>query len=190
VCIDDFAGPELMEKEKLKSEAAEELHRLWAAEKRGEDAAALLRSLKRKFGVTAEQAAQLKQKYYGPRSGGPAYRFEAMKKGLAAASRVLEPVHSVSLRVLPERTELREEGMWDALEVRLLAEDQNGNRLPYASDALTLETEGPIGIIGPACVPLRGGAAGVWIRSLGEKGESLLRIRGFGPDRELRITVE
>ncbi len=190
VCIDDFAGPELMEKEGLKSEAAELLHLLWAAEKRGEDVSTLLRNLKRHYGVTRERADELKGRYYGPLAGGPEYRFEAMKKGLVTARAVKEPVHSVSLRLLAERTVLREEGMWDALEVRIRAEDQNGNLLPYASDALRLELEGPLELIGPDCVPLRGGAAGVWLRTTGEKGRGVLRVRGFGPERELEFTVE
>ncbi len=190
VCIDDFAGPELMEKEGLKSETAEALHLLWAAEKRGKDTASQLRSLKRRFGVTAERAAELRRRFCEPVSGGPVYRFEAVKKGAVTAVRVLEPVHSVTLRLLPERTTLREEGMWDALEVRILAEDQNGNRLVYASDALSLETEGPLELIGPETIPLRGGAAGVWLRSTGEKGKGLLRVRGLGQARELGISAE
>ncbi len=190
VRIDDFAGPELMEKEKLKSEAAESLHLLWAAERRGEDTSVLLRSLKRKFGVTQEKANELKARYYGLISGGPAYRFEAMKKGLVVAIAVKEPVHSVYLQLLAERTALRESGMWDAAEVRIRAVDQNGNLLPYAGDALSLEAEGAVEIIGPETIPLRGGAAGVWVRTTGEKGEGVLRIRGFGPEKEVRFTVE
>ncbi len=190
VCIDDFAGPELMEKEGLTSEAAELVHLLWASEKRGEDTSAHLRNLKRRFGVTKERAEQLKARYYAPLAGGPVYRFEAMKKGLVAASAVKEPVHSVSLRLLAEGETLCEKGMWDALEVRIRAEDQNGNLLVYASDALRLETEGPLEIIGPDCIPLRGGAAGVWVRSVGEKGGGLLRVRGLGQVKELALTVE
>ena len=63
-------------------------------------------------------------------------------------------------------------------------------RLWYAADALRLEVEGPLELIGPDCVPLRGGAAGVWLRSTGEKGEGKLRVRGLGPERELAFTVE
>ena len=190
VRIDDFAGPELMEKEKLKSEAAEALHLLWAAQRRGEDTSVLLRTLKRKYGVTPERANELKNRYYSLISGGPTYRFEAMKKGLVTAQVTKEPVHSVSLQLLADRTTLREEGMWDAAEVRIRAVDQNGNGLPYAGDALCLEAEGAVALIGPACVPLRGGAAGVWVRTTGAKGEGVLRIRGFGPEREVRFTVE
>ena len=190
VCIDDFAGPELTEKEKLPAEAAELLHLLWAAEKRGEDTSVLLRSLKRKHGVTRERAEALKERYCAPLAGGPAYGFEAVKKGLSVAKAVKEPMHSVSLALVPDRRTLHEEGMWDALEVRILAKDQNGNTLPYASDALKLEVEGPLELIGPDCVPLRGGAAGVWLRSTGLRGKGTLRVRGFGPDREVEITVE
>ena len=113
-----------------------------------------------------------------------------MKKGLVLAKITKEPVHSVSLELKAERTALREEGMWDAEEVRIRAVDQNGNLLPFAGDALRLEAEGAVELIGPDCIPLRGGAAGVWVRTTGRKGEGCLHIRGFGPEKEVRFTVE
>ena len=56
--------------------------------------------------------------------------------------------------------------------------------------ALKLEAEGPLEIIGPDCIPLRGGTAGVWVRTVGEKGGGLLRVRGLGQVKELALTVE
>jgi len=190
VCMADFSGPELTEREKLSPEVAQLLHELWEAQRLDLETASLLRTLKRRWGVTAEKAAELKYRCAQPISGGPTYRFEAVKDGKVAKEIVREPVHSVSLQLdAPERT-LREDGSWTAAEVRIIAADQNGCRLWFASDALTLETEGPLEIMGPSCIPLRGGAAGVWLRSTGEKGEALLRVRGFGPEQTVSFTVE
>ncbi len=189
VRMTDFSGPELLEKEHLDPEAGKLLHELWAA---GGDAdsSVLLRTLKRKYGITPETAWALRDRYAPFLSGGPLYRFEALRDGTVAAAVELEPVKSVSLRLdAPERS-LREEGMWTAAEVRITAVDQHGNRLWYAGDPLLLETEGPLEIIGPRLTALRGGAAGVWLRSTGEKGSGRLRVLGPGPARELEFTVE
>lgn len=190
ICMADFSGPELTEREKLSPEAAQLLHELWESQRLDLETASLLRTLKRKWGVTAEKAAELKYRCAQPISGGPVYRFEAVKDGKVAKEILREPVHSVSLALdAPERS-LKEDGSWTAAEVRITAVDQNGCRLWYASDALTLETEGPLEILGPSCIPLRGGAAGVWLRSTGEVGEALLRVRGFGPEQTVSFTVE
>ena len=80
--------------------------------------------------------------------------------------------------------------MWASAEVRITAVDQHGNRLWYAGDPLLLETEGPLEIIGPKVTSLRGGAAGVWLRTTGEKGEATLRVAGLGPRQEVGFRVE
>ena len=188
--MDDFSGPELAERENLPKEAADRLRELWKARHRGDDIGVLVRNLKRKWGLTPRQCAELEEAYARPVSGGPSYRFEAVRGGEIVATAIREPVQTVGLRLEADRLTLREEGMWTAAEVRITAVDQNGNRLWYASEPLQLELSGPLELIGPACIPLRGGAAGVWLRTTGEKGEALLTVRGFGPEQALTFTVE
>ena len=190
VRMTDFSGPELTEKERLPQEAADRLRELWEARRRGDDTGVLLRNLKRKWGITTQRCNELEELYARPLSGGPSYRFEAVRGGKITAFLVREPVKSVGLRLETDRQTLREDGMWTAAEVRITAVDQNGNRLWYAAEPLQLELTGPMELIGPACIPLRGGAAGVWLRTTGEAGEACLRVRGFGPERELSFTVE
>ena len=186
----DFSGPELREQEKLDAETEKLLHELWDAQDRGGDTSSLLRTLKRKHDISAEWAWSLREKYACYRSGGPLYRFEAVRNGTVAAVVLREPVKTVSLRLdAPERT-LREEGMWASAEVRITAVDQHGNRLWYAGDPLLLETEGPLEVIGPRLTALRGGGAGVWLRSTGEKGPGKLRVTGPGLSGEVEFTVE
>ena len=186
----DFSGPELEEKEKLPREAVDRLRELWEARQRNADTGVLQRNLKRKWNLSPQRCAELEELYARPVSGGPAYRFEAVRDGKAAASVVCEPVKTVNLRLQADRLVLREEGMWTAAEVRITAVDQNGNRLWYASEPLMLELTGPLALIGPACIPLRGGAAGVWLKTTGEKGEACLRVRGFGPEQTIAFQVE
>ncbi len=49
--------------------------------------------------------------------------------------------------------------------VRVL--DQTGNKLPFFFEPVAIKLEGPATLFGPDLVPLRGGAAGFWLRSKG-----------------------
>ena len=46
--------------------------------------------------------------------------------------------------------------------------DRNGNLLPYCGEAVCLSVEGPLKILGPSVVPLRGGMAGTYLATTGE----------------------
>ena len=65
-------------------------------------------------------------------------------------------VSSMLLRVV----DVYKRQTWDCAAVSLRAIDQNGNLLPYCSEAVQLSVEGPVEILGPSVVPLRGGMAG------------------------------
>ena len=186
----DFSGPELRDKERLDADAEQLLHQLWEEQSRGKDTLPLLKLLKRKHNISADWAWTLRERYACYLSDGPLYRFEAVRNGTVAAVVQREAVKSVSLRLEAAEQVLREEGMWASAEVRITAVDQHGNRLWYAGDPLLLETEGPLEIIGPKVTSLRGGAAGVWLRTTGEKGEAKLRVAGLGPRQEVEFRVE
>jgi beta-galactosidase len=53
--------------------------------------------------------------------------------------------------------------------VRVMARvlDQAGNKLPFLFDPITISVDGPVKLLGPAVVPLQGGAAGFWLRGTG-----------------------
>ena len=79
---------------------------------------------------------------------------------------------------------------WDCAAVSLRAIDQNGNLLPYCGEAVQLSVEGPVKILGPAIVPLRGGMAGTYLATTGEAGRAVLHCRMEGAlDVEAALTV-
>ena len=68
--------------------------------------------------------------------------------------------------------------------------DQNGNLLPYCGEAVCLSVEGPLKILGPSVVPLRGGMAGTYLATTGEAGRAGLHCRMEGAlDTEAVLTV-
>jgi len=188
VRIDDFSGPELETEEHLTAEGAAVLRELWRCRDVIEKSR-LLKLLRRKTSLVPEQVEPLWQRYAMPLCG-PSYRFEAVLNGTGVLSRTFAPSGEVTLHLQPDRLTLHEDGMWDAVLVRITAEDSYGNRLWYAAEPLHLETAGVLERIGPEWIPLRGGAAGVWLRTTGKTGKAALRVSCFGILKRLDFLVE
>jgi beta-galactosidase len=63
----------------------------------------------------------------------------------------------------------------DTTRVVLRALDQQGQRLPFLNEVVTIALSGPAKIVGPSTIPLQGGTAGLWIETTGLTGEITLR---------------
>ncbi|MGN0166417.1 MAG: hypothetical protein ACI4AB_00115, partial [Acetatifactor sp.] len=59
------------------------------------------------------------------------------------------------------------------------AVDQNGNVLPFFNEPAQLKAEGDIAIIGPACISLKGGLGGTYVKSLGRDGKGSLTVQSL-----------
>ena len=123
-------------------------------------------------------------------SSAPVYRFEAVWHGRAVRTVVREPVQSVRLECTVHNPLLTDGPTWDCAAVSLRAIDQNGNLLPYCGEAVCLSVDGPLKILGPSVVPLRGGMAGTYLATTGEAGRAVLHCRMEGAlDTEAVLTV-
>ena len=139
----------------------------------------------------ANDLLRMYYKYIGV-LGGPSsvYRFEAVWHGRTVRTVVKEPVQSVRLECVVHNPILTDGPTWDCAAVSLRAIDQNGNLLPYCGEAVQLSVEGPVKILGPAIVPLRGGMAGTYLATTGEAGRAVLHCRMEGAlDVEAALTV-
>ena len=119
--------------------------------------------------LSAQELLRMYYKYIGV-LGSPTsvYRFEAVWHGRAVKTVIREPVQSV----------------------RLECTVQNGNLLPYCSEAVQLSVEGPVEILGPSVVPLRGGMAGTYLATTGEAGRAVLHCKMEGAlDTEAVLTI-
>ena len=131
--------------------------------------------------LSANDLLRMYYKYIGV-LGGPSsvYRFEAVWHGRTVRTVVKEPVQSVRLECVVHNPILTDGPTWDCAAVSLRAIDQNGNLLPYCGEAVQLSVEGPVKILGPAIVPLRGGMAGTYLATTGEAGRAVLHCRMEG----------
>ena len=118
------------------------------------------------------------------------YRFEAVKNGQVVKSVVKKPVNQVFLAVEVSHTDLKEDSTYDVAAVRIRAVDAYGAVLPFYQDPVQLEAEGPIRLIGPGYAAMRGGMGGTYVRTTGESGKAVLKIRMLnGESRDIVFEV-
>ena len=87
---------------------------------------------------------------------------------------------------------LKNEATYDVSRIKILKVDEYGTQMPYTSDVLTFETEGPIEVIGPKSVALQGGEHAVYVRSLPTSKESVatLTVKGVSGIAKIKLVVE
>ncbi len=129
-------------------------------------------------GLKPSQAVPIYNKYVGDWGGeSREYRFEAIKDGQVVKTVTKAAATEVHIEAVASHTLLTELHTVDVTAIRLRAEDQNNNQLYFFNEAVSFEVEGPLELIGPEVSSFRGGAAGLYIRSIGEDGEGSVTIR-------------
>ena len=108
------------------------------------------------------------------------YRFEAIKNGEVVKVVEKSPMKEKHLAVQCSHTELQEKNTYDVAAVRFRMESEKNNLLSFNQDVITLTTEGPIEIIGPKALSLRGGMGGTYVKTTGKSGEAKLIIQAEG----------
>lgn len=104
------------------------------------------------------------------------YRFDAIKNNEVVKSVTLAPANKVSLVAEPQKTTLKELTTYDVARVSIKAISEYGNILPYYDEPLTLKAEGPIEIIGPTILSMRGGQTATYVKTTKETGAAKLTI--------------
>ena len=98
---------------------------------------------------------------------------------------------NAKLKVQASSTTLIERNSYDVALVRIQAVDEFDNILYFCGEPLEMTAEGPIEVIGPNIISLKGGQAGVYVKSTGESGTALLEINNqqLG-EKEIRFEVQ
>ncbi len=126
-----------------------------------------------------QDAVELYNKYVGNWGGtATVYRFEAIKDGKVEAAVQKKPMTQVVLEVEVSSDKLQEKSTYDVASIRMRACSENGTLLNFYNDAVSLEVEGDIELIGPKMIALQGGMGGTYVRSLGKSGKGTLKICG------------
>ena len=197
VMIEEFVGDSLRTEEgfsKGKAKAVKKV--LLAAQKHGMTKLPLSAKLTAAkcmlvYGMKLSDAVDLFGKYVSDWGGtATVYRFEAVKNGQIVKTVEKSPMKTKQLQVQCSHTELVEKNTYDVAAVRFRMESEKNNLLPFCQDIVTLSADGPIEIIGPKAVPLRGGMGGTYVKTKGEAGEAKLIIQAEGLEAmEINFTI-
>ncbi len=129
------------------------------------------------YGMRINDIVDLYTKYAGDWGGvSTVYRFDAIKNGEVVKSVTKAPMNKGSLRVNTYKSVLTERESYDVTAIRVGAVDEYGNTLYFSNEPMTVTAEGPIEIIGPNVVSLRGGMAGIYVKTVGKEGKASVKI--------------
>lgn len=129
------------------------------------------------YGMKYNNIVDLYTKYAGDWGGtSTVYRFDAIKDGKVVKSVTKAPMKKASLRADAYKTTLAEENTYDVSAIRISAVDENDNILYFSSEPVTITTEGPVDIVGPRVVSLRGGMAGTYVKTVGSSGKACVTL--------------
>ena len=196
VAVDDFIGDAIEKEEDFKPAQAKAVKYILNAAARyglsdlpkGVYLAALKLILF--YHMKPTDAVTLYNRYIGDWGGtSTSYRFEAVKNGKVVKVVRKEPVTSLHLSAKPDHQSLTERHTYDVAEIRIHALDQNDNIVSFYQEPVVLSTEGPIAIIGPEIISLQGGMGGTYVRTTGEEGVGILKIKAAQME-EQRILFE
>ena len=116
-------------------------------------------------------------KYIGDWGGSATeYRFDAIRDGQVIKTVIKSPMKKPSLQVSVSSHTLVEEKSYDVAAIRIRAVDENGNLLLYCNEPLKITAEGPVEIIGPDVVSLKGGMAGTYVKTTGCGGKAAVTL--------------
>lgn len=183
ILIDDYVGDAIRKGEDFIPAQAEDVkfllnqYALYGMDNLGPKAKAVAAKCLTVYRMTMDDAYGLYGKYVGNwGDDSVVYRFDAYIGGKKVKIIVKEAVRSVTIVAECFTSELEEKETYDVTAVRIRALDQNGNLLPYFNEPVLLKTEGPVRIIGPSAVSLKGGMGGTYLKTIGEEGEASLHI--------------
>ena len=139
-------------------------------------------------GFKFSDGVELYGKYIG-NWGGEAtkWRFDAVKGGKLICSVTRSPGQRVHLEVSTSKTKLCEGDTYDAAAVRIRAVDEHGNLAPYWQEPVLLKCSGPIMLIGPEIISLKGGSGGCYVKTCGSSGSAELCVNDIKIKFEINV---
>lgn len=139
-------------------------------------------------GFKFSDGVELYGKYIG-NWGGEAtkWRFDAVKGGRIVCSVTRCPGQRVHLEVSTSKMQLCEGDTYDAAAVRIRAVDEYGNLAPYWQEPVILKRSGPIVLIGPEIISLKGGSGGCYVKTCGSSGSAELCVNDIKIKFEINV---
>ena len=183
ILIDDFIGDSLEKGEKLKPRQVKLLKEVLNYIARHGYGKLPFRILWKAaqcillYGMKYNDIVDLYTKYAGDWGGvSTVYRFDAIMDGRVVKSVTKAPMSKAKLKIKAYKTTLIEGDSYDVGVLQIYAVDENDNILHFASEPVKVAVNGPLEIIGPDTIALRGGMSGVYLKTVGKTGEATVTL--------------
>ncbi len=140
-----------------------------------------------KYKMNMAHAEDLYTKYFGGWGDASTnYRFEAYIGEDCVLNTTKSQISKPKLLVTVDDNSLVEDITYDTTRIIVSLLDDNDNQIIYANDTFSIETKGPIEVIGPKVLSLIGGSIGFWIKTTGDTGNAVVKITSerFGISEE------
>jgi len=133
--------------------------------------------------LTIDKAEEIYGKYIGNwGSSDVIYRFEGYVDDELVKTVTISQPKQTFFKVIPDDLTLYHGDTYDVTRVIVQFEDEYKNILENANDAFTIETDNYLEVIGPKCVSLSGGRAGVYLKTTGKKGKATVKFTCYKHD--------
>lgn len=181
--IDDFIGNQLVEVEGFSERKAKTIKKiLMGISKYGPSGLPLSIKLLAMKAIVIDRFKttdfyELYGKYIGDWGvSATTYTFEGIKEGEVVIKAEKKPFQKIVLRATADRNTLMDDATYDVATIRILATDELGNVMSFYQEPLTLTLEGPLALIGPSVVSLKGGMGGTYVKTMKQSGTGRLTL--------------
>ena len=196
--INDFIGDQMKEKEGF-SDRQDKIVRdalnhsaIYGADKMPLKMKLSMAEAMFRYKMTFDDAYMLFGKYIGNWGGkSTRFRFDGIKDGKVVKTVIKSAMTKLQLRLDISSNELVERETYDVAAIRIKVTDEYGNIMPFFNGNALVEVTGEAEVLGPLSADINGGMGGLYIRSLGKKGEAIVRISvpGYGLYGEERFNI-
>jgi beta-galactosidase len=183
ILIDDFIGDALYENENFKPDQARTLTKALnyiARHGYGTLPPKILLAAAKcilLYGMKIQDIVDLYTKYAGDWGGSSReYRFDAIMQGKVVKSVTKSPMNKPSLKADVYKNDLLDGDCYDMTTIRITATDEYGNILNYSNEPITVSVTGPVEVVGPSVISLRGGMTGTYIKTVGKEGPATVTL--------------
>lgn len=183
VLIDDFIGDVLVKKEGMKAGQARTVSGLLNYIARHGYGSIPLKLVPRLlkcliiYRMRISRIVDLYTKYAGDWGGEfTVYRFDAIKDGRVVNTVTRAPMTKGSLEVDVYNGHPADGDSYDVTALRIRGVDEYGNTLHFSSEPIKVSLEGPLELIGPEIISLKGGMGGLYLKTIGTAGTATVTL--------------
>ena len=117
------------------------------------------------------------------------YTFKGYKNNQLVVTKKVGPSKKFDLEVVTQKNELKNEDTYDSTRISLSYVDENGSLMQYVNRVISIETEGPIRVLGDSHQALLGGQISLFVLSKNEKGKAKVKITIDNVIKEIDLIV-